>query len=202
MTHSVELGHVYRAELEAEGIEAWASRARADADSVSWEDDATLLLFVDDYPQTYSPEEKLQVAHALRDEAESQNLFVDWVAFESSLASCADVLADNLPHDEGWLWKQGTGHWRATLIKKEEEGLFTCAALSAAWTLARLGVQPYLEAVLSEAITFYDDKPLEADTILTVLPVTYIDNEAAVVEILRQLRKPRIPLSRVQYVLT
>jgi hypothetical protein len=60
-------------------------------------------------------------------------------------------------------------------------------------------VEPYHEAVRSEAI---GHGPLAAEEVLTVLPVTYIDNEAAVVGMLRQLRKPRLPLSRVKYVFT
>jgi len=126
------------------------------------------------------------------------NIPLDAVCFESSCASAADALAANLATEEWWLKKTGEGRHTATLIQRD--GYWMCPALSAIWTLARLGEEPYLEAVLSEA-TRYTDR-FEADTVMSVLPVTYIDNEAAVVEILRQLRKPRIPLSRVGYVFT
>lgn len=213
MNTSVELAHVYRAELADKGVPRWQERLQADRLMVAESDIA--LVFVDDYPEAYTQAEKDRVAEVLAGHALQVNIPLDAVCFESSCAQVADELAANVEttsygarQDEetgdiielhgDWLEKKGDGHYRATLLRKD--GYWMCPALSAIWTLARLGVEPYREAVLSEA-TRYTDR-FEADTVTSVLPVTYIDNEAAVVEILRQLRKPRIPLSRVRYVLT
>jgi len=222
---SVELAHVYRAELADKGVPRWQERLQADRLMVAESDIA--LVFVDDYPEAYTQAEKDRVAEVLYGHALQVSIPLDAICFESSCAAVADELAANLDTYEGfkmeanpageyvrepwgediheayevkgdWLEKKGDGHYRATLLRKE--GYWMCPALSAIWTLARLGVEPYMDAVLSEAMRYTDR--FEADTVTSVLPVTYIDNEAAVVEILRQLRKPRIPLSRVRYVLT
>lgn len=198
---TVELAHAYRAELERDPeLKAWRSRlvldrawARPDGDRV--------LLFVDDYPNAYTQEEREEIAYHLHGVAADCRVAVAAVAFESSCAQAADALAEVLPVDGGWLWKQGTGHWRATLIREEDEGAWTCPALSAIWTLARLGHEPYASAVWDDAVKFLREPYVDSD-ILTVLPTTYIDNEAAVVDMLRVMRKPRVPLSRVRYIFT
>lgn len=197
MLRSVELGHVYRDELEAQGIEAWADRfAREAALQPLGENYGPTLVFVDDYPGRYTRQEREQIANRLRNVSETVAP-IDLVAFESSCAAAADTLGDQLPHSQWWLSRNGSTHRQAVLLR-EPEGYWTCPALAAVWTLARLGVEPYREAVLAEAVSFTHN--FDADQIMTILPVQYIGNEAAVIEMLRQLRTPRVKLSRVEYV--
>jgi len=199
VTQSVELAHVYRAELERDGFGVWAQRFNDDWLSIPGKNHADILVFVDDYPEVYTPDEKREVAELLRRRA-PVGTRIDLIAFESSCAAVADELCAMLALEPGhWFTTNGQGRRSATLLKKDEPGLWMCPALSAVWTLARLGVEPYHEAVRGEAIGSGD---LAANEILTVLPVNYIANEADVVEILRQLRKPRVSLSRVKYLFT
>jgi hypothetical protein len=213
---SVEVAHVYREQLRVDGVPAWQKRLQSDRAMVAWPEHHSsfgAVVFVDDYPDAYTPAEKERVAQVLNAHAEMVNCPLEVIAFESSCALVADELAANLDTEsEGmrwssdeeapvqlagdWLERASDGHFRATLIQKD--GYYSCPALSAVWTLARLGVEPYREAVLSEAIRYSDH--FEADFVMSVLPTSYIENEAAVIEVLRQLRKPRIALSRVQYI--
>lgn len=203
MSLSVELGHVYRSELEEPGaLGSWCERVHEEKQLVPWGRVTRTLLFVDDYPEAYTPGEKERVAYQLTHAAASQSVRVDAVAFESSCAAAADELAANLElhHDDAlrpWVQKYGDGHFHATALQKN--GYWSCPALSAVWLLARLGEEPYHSLVKDEVIGLEE---YAAHKVLTVLPTRYIDTEAAVVEILRQLRTPRVSLKRVQYVLT
>lgn len=199
-TCSVELAHVYRQELEQEGFGEWAARAERDMAAIPCgEDYGPTLVFVDDYPDAYEPHEKERIAWRLNQYAANVGITLDVVAYESACADAAEVLGEHLPHSEWWLTRNGNTHRTAVLIR-EQAGYWTCPALTAVWTLARLGVEPYTALVLNKARRFTDK--FVADNVMTVLPVQYIGNEAAVVDMLRQLRKPRIPLSRVRYVFT
>ena len=198
MTISAEIGHVYTSELMKHGGTAeWLTRVEREAALVPHAD--VWLLFIDDYPDAYTYGQRQDVAALLCGLAKQVGVDFDAVAFESDCAQAASVLSENLPHDDGWIERVGRDYKRAVRIKKDEPGLWECPALAAIWTLARLGVDPYFEAVYTDAVKMTGR--FVADTVLTVLPVTYIDNEANVLDIIRQLRKPRVPLNRVRYVL-
>lgn len=199
MSRSVEVGHVYRAQLEAaDGIDDWQARLEWECAQVDLSEASAVLIFVDDYPGEYTRAERVEVAEQLNDAAQGVGVFPDVIAFESDCAAAAARLGELLPHMEWWVTRDGSVTRHAVLMK--EDDYWTCPALAAVWTLARLGVQPYMRAALDGAIRFTDR--FDADEILTVLPTTYIGNEAAVVEIVRQLRKPRIRLAKLQYVFT
>src|SRR5262245_32654950 len=63
---AVELAHVYRAELARDGVGSWACRLADEADRVPWRDRPVIQVFVDDYPDVYSTQERADLAADLR----------------------------------------------------------------------------------------------------------------------------------------
>lgn len=163
-----------------------------DLDYVPRIEGASTVVFIDDYPESYDDDEKREVSARIEREAGRLGLELDGVGFESDCAAAADSLAVHLRHADYWLEATGNGSRRAIAIRVDD--CWTCPALAAIWTLARLGYDPYWQIVCPTIPA--------ADETLTVLPTKYLDVEASVVEILRQLRIPRVPLSRVKYVFT
>src|SRR3990167_1247752 len=171
---TVELAHVYRRQLERDGFEAWAERFAAEAAVVPWSREPSVYVLVDDYLDEFTPAEREEASAALQEVATEAGHALDGVAFEASCARAAEALLENLPHAGYWFERKSWGHVHSTLLRLAD-GSWTCPALSAVWTLARLGVEPYYGALAADAVTFGRGRPFAGDEVMTVLSTKYLE---------------------------
>lgn len=139
----------------------------------------------------------------LLSELTKQGATVDFVAYESQFVGIAEQLIRELPFEQKHrvrfstrdtiIWRQagqtiGLKNYSATTPK------YTCAILSAAWTLCRLGAFPFP----AKSISTQTNKTPYAEKIITFLPKKYQATEEKMKQIIAATRFQSL-LPRVEH---
>ncbi len=152
----------------------------------------------------FNPERTTLDIPAFINMLEKRGASVDFVAYESRFQSIADQLIAEIPRTE---LRFEHFHGRAVMVFEGEEktiGLkefstmrqkHTCAILSAAWTLCRLGAFDFPIG----GITDHATKKPRAKKIVTILPETYRATEEKMKQIIASTRFAPL-LERVEHV--
>ena len=79
---------------------------------------------------------------------------------------------------------------------------YTCTTLAACWQLARLGVDPFVDA--TKHLQRFTKTPFQAHKALTILPLDYLTVEAYAIQLIRNVSDPSVGKlwQDVEYVFT
>lgn len=130
---------------------------------------------------------------------------IDFIGFESKLGAIADKLIKEIPnselkyeyfHDPDKQVLMLNEEGKKIGLEDEYEFMYrhTCALLSAAWTLSRLGVYD----IPSKAIYRASNSEFKAKKAITILPKKYKSVEDKVLEILRSTKFEEV-IDRMEY---
>lgn len=136
----------------------------------------------------------------LIEKLEQQGVNIDFIGYESRLGNTSEKLIQEIPKSRLKIEESRepdkrtfilTAKDRPIALKEEFEFAhkYTCALLSASWSLCRLGVF----SIPTGAIDNLYKKPFEAKRIVTILPRKYKSVEDKVIEIIKSTKfKPVI----------
>lgn len=146
----------------------------------------TVVLIDDFHPDVFQFDEA-----KLRNEFEKLSVAPDFIGYESRLSPVADQLILEIPRSQlaNEYFHEPERSVTLLIQDKKRFGLrdefefahdYTCALLSAAWLLCRLGMYPAPEGVFREA----SDADFAAREIITILPQKYREVEERALDII------------------